>query len=68
MLIPFNVVLRKNSRRLQDKQQRGKYRNQTYIRTSSNKKTKPSIKKRYLELENETSSDEEKSYIMQITK
>ena len=67
MIVPFNVVLRNNSGKLQDKQPRGKYMKQTYIRTTSDQRPKISLRPKYIQSEEEKRNDAEKQEIIKIT-
>ena len=67
MIVPFNVVLRNNSGKLQDKQPRWKYRKQTYIRTTSDQRPKISLRPKYIQSEEEKRNDAEKQEIIKIT-
>ena len=67
MIVPFNVVLRNNSGKLQNKQPRGKYRKQTYIRTTSDQGPKISLRPKYIQSEEEKRNDAEKEEIIKIT-
>ena len=67
MLIPFNVLLRKNSRKLQGKQPRGKYMKQTYIRTKSAQKPKHFKKTNCIQSKDKKNNAEQNKHIITIT-